>query len=167
MILHRWHVVNGCVEWLTFHVNRYVGPVVRGLPSLGPCTRAAAVGLPLLGVPGSAFTPSQGGFYFPAGWGAWFAPSLPYEYAAGSEASPLPPAGSFLSPFSRGEGLLAVPGTIVSEYVPSSQIVSPLIPSVPVERVDIPPSTNVPEPSSIVLAGVGAGAAILVRRRRG
>jgi hypothetical protein len=75
MILHRWHVVNGCVEWLTIHTNRYVGPVVRGLPSLGPCTRAAAVGLPLLGVPGAVFTPppeeappSQGGLYFPAGW---------------------------------------------------------------------------------------------------
>jgi hypothetical protein len=78
--LHRWHVVNGCVEWLTIHTNRYIGPVVRGLPSLGPCTRAAAVGLPLLGVPGAVFSAGgsaaiAGRALFPSGMEEWVAPS--------------------------------------------------------------------------------------------
>lgn len=139
--------LTGLRQWRWYGV---VGRPER--PLWFPCAKAALILPPLLGVP-SNIAPFQGGW-------PWEYPS---EYAAGFRGVPSL-AGRNNAP-QPGEGLLAVPGPF-SEYAPYLNSITPVIQSGPVDFVDISQSTHVPEPSSLVVLAVGAGAAVLVKRWR-
>jgi hypothetical protein len=127
---------------------------------LGPCARAAAIGLPLtLGptafVPGGGLStallppvpPAPPAWHEGAGPLYWLpAAGFPIVAPNAVGISPLstPVSTSFLGPVSAD-----VPG------IPSSEISPPGV------RIDVP------EPGTLAVVVLGAGAAVLVRRRRG
>jgi hypothetical protein len=154
VILHRWHIVNGCIEWLAIRTDRYVGPLVRGLPSLGPCTKAGLLLPPLLGVPG--------GFMYPPGW---WAQGPPYIYGA-----PPPPPSAVYASLPPVIGFLGGPLPPLDLYPPTSPPTE-IIPAPPVlppqlAATETPPSEAVPEPASVIALGIGATLAIIVRHGR-
>jgi hypothetical protein len=152
----RWHLVRGCVEWVRITAPRYIAPIVRGMPSVGPCTRAALVIPPLLGLPSSVpYGAPQGGWPeggpMLAGTGFY----LPGELFLPESTQAVPP--SFSVP---PEALAMLPQVSLTGQTPEVlQAVPPL--------VETPAQERVIEPASITLALVGAGAAVLVKRRRG
>lgn len=145
---------------------------------VGPCAKAALIVPPLLGVPAAAFYPPPpwiGGWpeLYPSAYAVEYAfpfaaPYYPTEYAVGAEVWPIPPAGN--STLKPGEGPLSVPGALFAalpppESVPSGETLPPG--GLPTLQAFVPPDVqSVPEPSSAVVLAVGAGAAVLVKRRR-
>lgn len=130
-----------------------VGRPERAL--FAPCTRAAAIGLPLALGP-TAFVPGAAPAAAPP-----VPPAPPVWHEGARPLYWLPASGYQIVAPSAGE--ISPLSTPVS-----TSILGPVSSSIPPAEISPPGVTvDVPEPGTLAVVMVGVGAAVLVRRRRG
>lgn len=145
--------------------------------TIWPCAKAAVVGLPLALGP-SVFVPGAAPAAVapvPPAPPAWHEGAGPlYWLPTNGENSSFAPSATAITPF---VGLFApvlpgVPPGEFSSFAPRTDQIPPLstpasLPGIPSSEIS-PPGvrTDVPEPGTLAVVMVGAGAAVLVRRRR-